>query len=904
MVSYRVVRFISLLMFLGGLFGSALGQSVCEISATYEDESLEKVIKDISETCELAISYDPNRIKGLEVSRLVFKRTPVEEALFRAIEGQQLKVVKIAEGKFSLAPVNASGNSDQVVLRRVSGVVVDGSSGTEMPGVAVVIGDNENGSSNLGVLTDEFGKFEIVLPSDQGDFLEARSLGYQPSRIPMPEFGQAIIVITELPLELETVLVTGRQEQIFSSNGNGRNMTVRVSPRHVGAISVLGEKDVFRSLQMIPGVSGTEESSNGVYVRGSTPDQTLVLIDGMPIYNTGHFFGMFHAFNADALERVDVSRGGFNVSQGGAVGGLISIDSRPRIGDSLSGGISANLAATSAHLSLPLANDRIAVMVAGRRSYSDIIQSPLYAQISGNVFQVGSINEANAIVEDNDSAFFEADPLSNFSDLHVRSVFDLEEKGRLSAGFYNGRDVVGYVLGESYDDDSTIQRATENLTLVNNVGGVAYEVDIKDNLHYTANAYVTNYRGRLNYDYLSSDQEDTLALFTEQDNQVTTGAIRNNLNWQLNPSHQLQFGWQYQRTASGFYISDDEDAETDDDEDPGNIDSLGLGTGILSLWAGYTWKHKEKFIVSPGLRITHYGLNEEFYFEPRLQASLSLTGGWRLNGNVGYYLQYLNPVQINNNLKLGTEFLTLASEDNGVDGVASWQGGLGVSYLKPGIWVDVQGYLKYMDGIQRYAREFDPNLNGNEFGDRLSDGEGLVMGGDLFIRGNKGPWSGWMGYTLNKVLHFFPGLNQGEPFAADHDHRHELKLASVYKWRRFEFSAQWTLASGKPYSQYSRLNTIVADQDTIFELEFDRLNNLRLPAYHRLDVNASYQFKTRKWGTAKIGISVFNLYNRENIRDRNFAIEYTDDEDEPIEVNTVDRTLLGLSPNLFLRISF
>ena len=150
------------MMFLGGLFGSAQGQSVCEISATYEDVSLEKVIKEISETCELAISYDPNRIKGLEVSRLVFKRTPVEEALFRAIEGQQLKVVKIAEGKFSLAPINTSGNNGQVVLRRVSGVVVDGSSGTEMPGVAVVIGDNETGPSNLGVLTDEFGKFEIV----------------------------------------------------------------------------------------------------------------------------------------------------------------------------------------------------------------------------------------------------------------------------------------------------------------------------------------------------------------------------------------------------------------------------------------------------------------------------------------------------------------------------------------------------------------------------------------------------------------------------------------------------------------------------------------------------------------------------------------------------------------------
>lgn len=897
MIPYRIVKFIIALLFLGGLWKPVQGQSVCRFSGDFDDTTMDVVVKAIAESCDLSISYNTDLISSKKVYRLEFRQEPFDQALFKLIEDRSLELVKISEDKYSLVQLGKGHELDAVVMRRVEGVVVDGSSGTGLPGVAVVIGDEENGLSNRGVLTDEFGRFELIIPTTQGDFLEARSLGYQSDRTVIPPYGSAVLVLSELPLELESVVVTGSREEVFRT---GRGTTLQVSPRHLDAISVLGEKDVFRSMQMLPGVSATEESSNGVFVRGSTPDQTLVLIDGVPVYNTGHFFGMFHAFNADALDRVDVSRGGFNVSRGGAVAGLIDIESKPRIGDSLSGGINANLAATSAHINLPLAQNKAAFMVAGRRSYSDILQSPLYGQISDNVFQVGSIAEAKGAVESSDSAFFEADPLSNFHDIHAKAIVDLGKQGRLAASFYNGRDVVRYSLNESDQEEDFQRTSEERLTLVNNAGGIKYDRELKDGLELNLHTYLTNYRGRLSNDYQLVDETDTLDIYGFQDNQVRTGALRAGLSWKLSNAHQFQFGLQGVRTATDFFISNGDDDEEEDNE----LDSLNLAGGIYSAWAGYTFSKAGKFELSPGVRLSWYGINDQILTEPRVQMAYNLVPGLRLNGNFGVYLQYLNPVQINNNLKLGTEFLTLSSEDSGVDGIQSYQGGIGISWLKPGIWIDVQGYWKYLDGLQRYNREFDPNLNGNTFGERLSDGEGTILGADLLVRGHKGPWSGWLGYTISSVIHYFPDLNQDEAFPADHDHTHELKLANTLSVKKWEFSLMWSLASGKPYSTPSGVRTITDSTDTYIQLDYDQLNSLRLPAYHRMDLTISYQLPVWSWGVGKVGLSIFNIYNRDNIRERNFTVEYPDDPNDPLDIVPVDRELLGFSPNVFFRLTF
>lgn len=879
--------------------GRVAAQSPCRFSGTFSETNLKVVVEAIAQHCDLKLSFDPDLLEKVHIDRLRLPGVAWEKALYNAMEGQDLAVKEVAPGRFVIVREKQRDKKGSGILQKVFGTVLDQEDGTPLPGVMVILGKSGSGLSKIGTLTDEAGKFDLVFQQGAGDYLEIRSMGYHISQVKIGNNPQQAIRarLQTNELELESVIVTGKSELAFQ-NGESQGM-VMVSPRNIEAVSVLGEKDVFRTLQFLPGISSTEESSNGLFVRGGTPDQNLVLIDGVPIFNTGHFFGMFHAFNADALEKIDVARGGFNASQGGAVAGLIEIESKPRIGDTLSAGLTANLAATSAYISLPFAGKKGAFMLAGRRSYAEIFQSPFYNQIAGNVFQTGSIFSDEQAFADADSTDYELAPISNFHDFHAKAVYDFGSKGRVSASFYNGRDVVQYDFGVSEPADGYSRFSEERLSLVNNAGGIHYARKFGNGLEWNNSAYASYYRGRFFNDQKVNDDGDSLIYLAEQDNVVGQWGLRSSLNWENRFGDQFQTGIHLKSVFTTSYISDEEN-------DLLSTQTIEIESGIHAGWLSYNWTLGERLEIVPGIRATYYGQNEDLIVEPRLQARLDAGKGFRFNAHLGIYEQFLSPIEINNSLRLGTDFLALASDSLNIQSTSSTQSGIGISYLRPGIWIDVQGYAKAIDGLERYTRSFDLNANANESDDLLTDGSGRIYGIDFLIRGHKGPWVGWAGYSISSVKHNFPDLSQGEDFPADHDHLHELKLVNIYEWRRWEFSAMWVLASGKPYSVPVGIDSLLNDQEDLefVDLRFDQLNTQRLKAYHRLDVNAAYNFQLRDVAKGKVGLSIFNLYNRINIRDRNYSIDLPDGVGEAADIVRVDRTLLGFSPNVFFRLNF
>lgn len=874
--------------------GFVFAQTSGKFTQDYPSTPLTEVLTDFKSQCGFSFSYDPDLVAPKTVLDFSAEGSPCQLSLVKALQSCGMHATPIGGNKFALGARDSDDPATATHLDLIRGRVTDSETGIGLPGAVALIPNTGAGS-----YTDDQGKFEFVIRRSDADSLEIRYIGYQSQSFPLDKSGAHLqIKLKSNPLELASVVVTGRSELPISKGAQTSGLAL--NPRRIDAVAVLGEKDVFRTMQFLPGVSSTEESSNGLYIRGGTPDQNLVLIDDIPIYNTGHFFGMFHAFNADALDRIEVSRSGFNVEHGGASAALVDIHAKPKVGDSLEAGVTANLAAASAYLVLPFQNKRSALMLAGRRSYSDIIQSPLYKLISGNVFQTGTIFEnENNIDEDSDTEYV-LDPLSNFHDLHAKFITDFRDGGRLSATFYNGRDIVRYTFIEEDTTEDFDRISEERLTLRNTAVGLKYEKALAKNLEATASSYYSSFAGLYLNDQFISQEDDSITYFNSQNNSVRSFSVKTGLSWKPKAGHLLRGGLQFQRLGSEFNLEDNEDFGLEDN------DSLALFSSIFSIYLAYDLQHREKLKLSPGIRLSRYLANDETVFEPRFRASYTLGKGFRLNSNLGFYHQFLNPVQINNSLRLGTEFLALANDEIGIEATQSIQSGLGVSWIKPGLWVDLQGYYKRLYGLERYARSFDQNTNANEFGKLLLDGDGSVWGMDLLIRGHKGPFTGWAGYTLSRVTHFFRTLNEGNPFPADHDHLHELKLVGVWENERWETSVTWMFASGKPYSRPEsiRTDTIAGTDDVNYELDFQRTNNLRLPAYHRLDVNAAYKFPIKGWAKGKVGIALFNVYNRENIRDRNYSIEYPDDENDPLEIVVIDRHLLGLSPNLFLRIQF
>lgn len=896
MIKKGVLTLLGTLLILSGTFTSLQAQSPCTISMDVEQTSLDEILASIRKSCGISFNFDPDLLASYKVEQLKVEDVSWENALLIAIGKHPLHLVSLSDQQYALQPALPQSPPPPGALGMVSGTIRSGFEGIPLPGTPVAL-LAQDGAVLGGQYTDSLGQFSILYPKDQAVSLQAKSLGYELAQFALQDHpGPFDIRLREARLQMESVIINEESQSPLTASSD-RNQ-VKVSPRFIDAISVLGEKDVFRTLQFLPGVSSTEESSNGVYVRGSTPDQTLVLIDGIPVYNTGHFFGMFHAFNAEALQKVEISRGGFDVTQGGAVAGLIEIESKPRLGDSLSAKITANLAATSAYLSLPFKNKRGAIMVAGRRSYADVIQSPLYKQISGNVFQTGSIYQlGNSLDEENEDGY-ELAPLSNFHDVHAKAVYDLGAGAEISASYYNGRDIVSYEFFQENEAEDESRTSSENLSLVNNAGGINFRKDFSPGKTLTARAYYTSYRGLFSTDQQVNEINDSISFFNEQNNAVTSFAAWANYDWEPKPGHQFSTGLQLTQVESSFELNYGE-------ENIQNLDSISLISGIHSAWLGYTFKAKPRFELSPGIRLNYYGLDQEFLVEPRLQGLIDLGKSFKVNFNAGAFYQYLNPVVINNSLKLGTDFLALPNDESGVDITRSLQSGLGLTWLKPGIWIDFQLYAKYLSGLGRYTQNFDLLTNGTEINDRLSEGEAYIVGSDILIRGHVGPWLGWVSYTLSQVNHLFPDLNSKELFPADHDHRHEVKLVNTFQTGKWEFSLMWVVASGKPYSVPVGVDSFPDGNNGVFlELRYDQINSQRLPAYHRLDANVSYALPSWNWASMEVGLSFFNVYNRQNIRDRNYSVQYPEEEDDPIEIVRVDRELLGLSPNVFLRMQF
>lgn len=885
-------HFIAVLVLLG-MTHELWGQSGGKFTADYHDVPLESVLEDFRSHCGFSISYDPDSVALKSVSNFKCRDMDCDVAFTKVLDELGFKAYDLGSGKYALSfeiELGAAGVSPYYFL---GGQIIDQETGFPLPGATVAVPKQK-----VGAYTDSKGKFDLVAVRNDIDSLEVRYIGYRSIRLSLKDIESPMrISLKAIPLELASVEVRSRSD--LALQAAGQKGALGINPRKVDAISVLGERDVFRTLQYLPGISSTEESSNGLFIRGGTPDQNLVLIEGIPIYNTGHFFGMFHAFNADALDKIHVSRGGFSVEHGGATAGLVDIYAKPRIGDSLQGGFTANLAATSAFVSLPFKNKRSALMLAGRRSYSDIVQSPLYKQISGNVFQTGTIFEDSESLgeEEENDGNYELNPLSNFHDFHAKWITDFGKAGTLSANFYNGRDVVRYDFFSEDSVETEGRASTERLALNNNAAGLNYGVQLSPKLFSTSTTYFTAFQNRFENDQSYLDDADTLIYSSFQNNRVRTFSVKSALDWQIKTGHSLKSGVQFSRSGSLFEL-ESTDNEFEDE------DSLSLGANLMAVFFSYRFSN-DRIDLAPGLRVSFYGPDEEIYLEPRLRMAYKLGKGFRINANAGHYTQFLNPIQINNSLKLGMEFLTLASQDNGIQTTQSTQFGLGVSWLQPGIWVDVQAYHKTLYGLERYVRSFDLNTNANDFQELLSDGDGSVWGMDFLVRLHKGPFSGWIGYTLSQVLNVFPEINGDEEFAADHDHLHEFKTVLSYELDQWEFSASWVFASGKPYSKPAGIDSLVGDAGEVFyELNFSQLNNLRLPAYHRLDANVAWKFGMGSRVKGRVGISLFNIYNRDNIRDRNYSIEYPENDTDPLEVVRIDRNLLGFSPNLFLRMSF
>ena len=784
------------------------------------------------------------------------------------------------------------GDKTQMNQITISGVVKDKESGETLPFANVFIKD-----TNIGTTTNGDGFFTLFNVPSENSTIQVQYLGYKVETLTLTkEIVKDKITILLAPdfnkLD-EVVINTDSRQQIIKMNENVSQISL--SPKRLASIPNLGEKDIFRALQLLPGVSGTNESSAGLYVRGGTPDQNLVLLDGFTVYHVDHFYGFFSAFNSDAIKDIQLFKGGFPAEYGGRISSVMDLTGkRGNINKvSFSGGLS--LVSANATLEIPI-GEKANLLLAGRRSYTDIIRSGLY----NNIFDLyNDNNQSNGTRFPNFNNFQQnqTQPSFYFYDLNTKFSYNPSDKDIISISMYNGEDNLdssrknNNTFGSNTDGERSITTDIKDLLNWGNWGSsIRWARQWNDKLYTNiVGAYSNYFSNRNRVNDVTIQLPDTTNNFKTglvEDNNLKDYTLRLHSEYKINSKHSLEFGGQITKNDVDYNYTFNDTITVIDQKDEGVLNTVYLQN---------KWSPSEKLNIVGGIRATHFDVTDEFYYEPRFSLSYQLNDKLKLKGAWGRYYQFVNRIVREDVTQGSRDFWLLADEENSPISFSEHLI-IGSSYEIDDWLFDIEYFEKEMTGLTEFSLRFQSALGADPNDQLFFEGTGISRGVDFLIQKMVGKYTGWMGYTLSEVVHTFPGLSD-KPFYSLNDQRHEFKLVNVLKAGRWDLGATWVYGSGKPYTAPNGIYTITLLDGTKTEyVSVGDKNGPRHAPYHRLDLSFTYKFDIGS-GKGSMGLSLFNFYNRSNTWYKEFEVV----NGQVIETNI---NYIGFTPSLFFNVSF
>ena len=672
----------------------------------------------------------------------------------------------------------------------------------------------------------------------------------------------------------EVVLITEYLTAGFDQKKKDGSVTM--NPNKLGILPGLTEPDILQSLQLLPGISSPGESAANLHIRGGTPDHNLILYDGIKIYHQGHLFGMISPFNPYIVEDVNVFRSGTQAQFGDRIAGVIDINSLNEVPTQLSGGAGVNFLHSDVFVKTPIAKDKVGLVLSARRSINDIANLPAFSSFSEKIFQ-------NTKVEfNNDAAIEEELEILNseftFADFNAKLIIQPDDFNKISISGLMVDNSLNYANADFEGDGER-----DRLDLINT--GISANWEYKPQGNWSLNSAVS---------YSVFDSDYALSFFGNNfPEQLVTGT--SNTVKDLNA--QLQVGYAFDENIKTFLGYELSNYQVNYDlrflDDDIFIEQVANDLTGHNIFAEGQFT-LDKFFVRGGFRTTYYPSESEFFFEPRLYADYSFSDAFKLKASAEVKNQTISQLVTFgfNDLDLGNTIWVVFDEELGIPVLNNQQYTFGFFLNKNGWKVDVEGYYKKVDGLTSLTRGFNTSTSNDDY----VSGTSVIRGVDLLIKKKLGSFRTWLGYTLSKTDFEFPLLQEGT-FPGTFDQRHVLSWSGSYKYEQFQFSLGWQFATGRPVSAPTGF-----DNGDIF---FTDQNNQRLGNYHRMDLSAFYDFYLDGDNSikARLGVSVINVYDRDNELDKTFGFDQIGNfDDETIfEVTNVG---LGITPNLVFRVYF
>lgn len=868
------------------------------ISNKLEGVSLKQIFNIWSFNYNLNIDYKAEDIVGIEIYGDL-KNASLEEAFSKILHNTPLdfsikndRNISVFKSMDKLA--NRKIYTDISNNINVSGIIKDAKSGETLPYANVLVKN-----SPLGTQANIDGRFSLLGVASDTSTLEISFLGYNSKSLTLnPELDKSNLEIGLNPNDLiidEITITAAKKEQMLkASTGISR---IGISPAALAQLPSYGEKDIFRSLQLLPGVSGSNESSSGLYVRGGTPDQNLVLFDGFTVYHVDHLFGFFSAFNPNAIKDVQLYKGGFDAKYGGRLSSVVELTGKDGNTKDFNMGVGLSLLSVNGFVEAPFADGKGSFLIAGRRSF----QSSFY----NNIFN--AFTDSNEAASDTDvpqgppGGRFgqqEIEPNTYFYDLNSKITYRPTSNDIFSLSIYSGKDDLDNsrnsdqsAFGNRFANQNiTFDSETTDLTAWGNWGtSVKWSHKWGDQLYSNVNLSYSKY-------FSERDRSNSLSIMRE-DTTITrnTGSYeKNDLHdvsfkfdneYKITQNNQLDFGLQTTWNDIEYKFVQNDTVTVLDRFDEGLTSTFYVQD-----------KHTlgNNLILKGGLRTSHYSVTNQLYFEPRASLSYLLTDKIKLKAAWGKYYQFANRI-VREDIQQGSRDFWLLADDENVPISSAYHNIVGASYETNKWLFDVEAYYKSLDGLSEYSTRFIPLGAGRDrvlsYEEYFHTGTGIAKGIEFLVQRKVGKLTGWVGYTLGEVKYDFEAFGE-ESFNANQDVTHEFKLVGTYDLGKFSLAATFVYATGKPYTAptgYYQLELLDGNTTDFFEIS-DK-NALRYEDYHRLDLSGTYDFNLGE-SKANLGLSLTNLYGRKNT----WYNEYEVIEGELLETNV---SLLGFTPSVF-----
>jgi ferric enterobactin receptor len=864
---------------------------------------MDKVLDNISTRYHVKFAYDRETISQYEINeRPMMKSLSLflnQECGARKLKWHQSvdSVIHIQEKYESITskPVepeikrsyNGPATKTNFIL---SGIVRDKETGEALPFANIGVQ-----GSTLGTYTNQDGYFTLLMvPSDTSTILVSY-IGYKTGTV----FLRPDLPVTNLLIEMEMqsqtlkeVVISGEQDQLMSTND--KISTLKITPQKLSTLPNIGEKDVIRSFQLLPGVSAANESSSNLYVRGGTPDQNLLLYDGFTVYQVDHLYGFYSAFNSNAIKDVQLYKGGFDAKYGGRLSSVTEITGKDGNSKGFTIGGEISLLSFNIYTEIPVGK-RFTSLIAFRRSYQGLLYDKIFKQFN-ETSQVRTVSFNGKVPMDGGPSMT-SDVTSYFYDINAKFTYKPSPKDIISLSFYNGTDKLDNSMNVSNSTGGggngfQFNMDNSDLTRYGNIGsGFRWSRNWNSRLFGSTlisfSEYYSN-RNRTNSGTHSGGDGGAGSFNSGvlENNNLVDLSLKNDYSYGLNSKNQLGFGI----FLTDYVISYDfgeNDTSTFLNKHQNGILAGGYFQDKMKLF-------NAKLTITPGIRFSWYSPTGKPYFEPRLSLSYNLNKNFKLIGETGLYDQFANRV-VREDFLTGSRDFWILSDNSYIPVSSAWHYIAGISYENKRFLASIEGYYKNIDGVTEYSLRFRPTREGATYAENFFHGVGYATGVEFLVQKKFGNLTGWVSYTLGQVKNKIAVYGDNY-YPASQDVTNEFKFVGMYDFRKWSFSATWLYASGRPYTAPDGAYTIhlLNGTDQVY-IDFGTKNSSRLPAYHRLDVSVNYHFRNQEtdveWGN--IGLSVFNVYNRRNIWYKEYQI---------IDGNIIetDKLFLGFTPNLTL----